>query len=205
MTVDYFPFQVGDKFRDTIEIVEEVDPNYEFWKICRELTLLKMDCEVLYRPFSTLSNGEQTKVLLAVLFSKENEFLLIDEPTNHLDMETRVIVMEYLKKKSGFILVSHDRYFLDGCIDHVLSLNKCNIEVIQGNFSSWWENKERQDAYELAENERLKKDIKRLSKSAEQKAQWSDTVEKTKIGNKVAGLKPDRGHVGHMAAKMMNR
>ena len=40
------------------------------------------DAEVLYRPFETLSNGERTKVLLALLFSRENEFLLIDEPTN---------------------------------------------------------------------------------------------------------------------------
>ena len=44
----------------------------------------------------------------------------------------------------------------------VLAINKTNIEVQQGNFSSWWENKKRQDTYELSENERLKKDIKRL-------------------------------------------
>lgn len=67
----------------------------------------------------------------------------------------------YLKQKSGFILVSHDRKFLDGCVDHILSINRMNIEVVQGNFSSWWENKRKQDAFEEAENERLKKDIRR--------------------------------------------
>lgn len=138
---DYFPFVVSDKEKNTIDVIEEIYPDYEFWKICRELNILKVDAEIFYRPFSTLSSGEQTKVLLALLFTKENHFLLIDEPTNHLDMETREILMEYLKNKKGFILVSHDRNFMDGCIDHVLVINRTDIDLQKGNFSSWWENK----------------------------------------------------------------
>lgn len=121
--------------------------------------MLKVSDDVLYRPFSSLSNGEQTKVMLAALFLKENSFLLIDEPTNHLDMKARELVSHYLRSKSGFILVSHDRAFLDHCVDHILSINKTNIEVQKGNFSEWRENKERQDNFELAENDRLKKKI----------------------------------------------
>ena len=136
-----------------------------------------------------------------MLFSKENNFLLIDEPTNHLDMNTRIVVMNYLKGKKGFILVSHDRFFLDGCIDHVLAINKANIEVMQGNFSTWWENKKNQDEYELAENEKLKKDIKRLSEAAKRTENWSDQIEKSKIGSH----SPDRGFIGHKSAKMMKR
>jgi lincosamide and streptogramin A transport system ATP-binding/permease protein len=64
------------------------------------------------------------------------------------------------------ILVSHDRSFLDNCVDHILSINKTNIEIQKGNFSDWWENKKRQDSFEFAENEKLRKDIKRLSNSA---------------------------------------
>jgi lincosamide and streptogramin A transport system ATP-binding/permease protein len=52
----------------------------------KELNLLEVDPGVLERAFSTLSPGEQTKVLLAALFSREERFLLIDETTNHLDM-----------------------------------------------------------------------------------------------------------------------
>lgn len=207
---EYFPFQVKEVGKMTIDIVEDVDPEYELWKVCRELNLLEVDCEALYRPFETLSYGERTKVMLAVLFSKENAFLLIDEPTNHLDVEAREVLAAYLKKKKGFILVSHDRYFLDRCIDHVLSINKANIDVVQGNFSSWWENKKRQDAYELAENERLKGDIRRLTQAAKQKEGWSDAVEKMKYqsGNKGGDMNPgfsDRGYIGHKAAKMMKR
>ena len=96
----------------------------------------------------TLSHGEQTKILLAILFARENHFLLIDEPTNHLDMEARDVVRDYLSGKEGFILVSHDRYFLDGCIDHILAVNRQEINIEKGNFSSWWENKQRRDIFE---------------------------------------------------------
>ena len=179
---DYFPFEVKNKARNTVDIIEEIDPDYEFWKICRELNCLQVNADVLYRPFDTLSNGEQTKIMLAILFSRENHFLLIDEPTNHLDMETRQLLKDYLNAKKGFILVSHDRSFMDGCVDHVLVINRADIEVQQGNFSSWKENRERQDAFELSENEKLKKDIRRLTESASKASQWADKVESNKIG-----------------------
>ena len=205
---DYFPFAIADRTKDTLAVVEEIYPDHEFWKVCRELTLLQVDTEVFYRPFDTLSNGEQTKVMLAVLFSKENSFLLIDEPTNHLDMQTRELVSNYLNRKKGFILVSHDRMFLDECIDHVLTINKTNIEVQQGNFSSWWENKMRQDEYELAENERLKKDIHRLKESARQSKEWADNVESTKIGKKSEKYEKSidtRAYVGEKSRRMQMR
>lgn len=163
VTFEYFPFHVEHPEYHTIDVVEGIYPDYQLWELMRELTLLRVSDEVLYRPFESLSSGEQTKVLLAALFLKENSFLLIDEPTNHLDMEARKLVSQYLNSKSGFILVSHDRTFLDNCVDHILSINRTNIEIQKGNFSDWWLNKERQDNYELAENHKLKKDIKRLN------------------------------------------
>lgn len=181
---DYFPYKVKNAGKTAVEVVEEIYPAYEYWQLSRELNYLEFDQEGLYRPFCSLSYGEQTKVLLAILFIRENHFLLIDEPTNHLDMRTREIISHYLQRKSGFILVSHDRGFLDGCIDHVLAINKSNITVTKGNFSSWWESKERQDAWELAENERLKKDIGRLETAVRQSGGWADKVESTKIGRK---------------------
>lgn len=198
---EYFPFAVEDVSQTGMEIAENMLPELEYWRLSRELSLLEVDDEILYRPYQTLSNGEQTKLLLAILFLRENCFLLIDEPTNHLDMHGRETVSRYLRSKKGFILVSHDRAFLDGCVDHVLSINKANIEVQKGNFSSWHENKMRQDAFELAENEKLKKEISRLEKTAREKAQWSDKVEATKIGAHTF----DRGYVGHKAEKMMTR
>lgn len=196
---DYFPFPVRDKDALTLEVAESVAPGVERWQFMRELTQLQVAEDVLYRPYCTLSNGEQTKVLLAALFCKDNHFLLIDEPTNHLDMAARQAVSDYMRSKRGFILVSHDRTFLDNCVDHILSINRTNIVVQKGNFSDWWREKEREDERELARNERLKKDIKRLSSAARRTSQWSDKVEKSKIGAF------DKGYVGHKAAKMMKR
>jgi len=179
---EYFPFEVKNTEINTIDVIEEVCPDYVHWEVMRELSLLEVSEDVLYRPFNTLSNGEQSKVLLASLFLKENSFLLIDEPTNHLDMNARQIVSDYLKSKKGFILVSHDRAFLDNCVDHILSINKATIDIKKGNFSSWWNNKEMQDNFELAENEKLKKDIARLAKAAKRTSEWSDRAEAGKIG-----------------------
>lgn len=124
---DYFPFEVPDTSIDSYAIAEYHTPNYEEWKLVYEVSLLDMDPEILTRPFNTLSKGEQTKVLLAILFLRDNNFLLIDEPTNHLDSSARESVAEYLRNKKGFILVSHDRTFLDNCVDHILAINRSNI------------------------------------------------------------------------------
>ncbi|CUU48760.1 Lsa family ABC-F type ribosomal protection protein [Clostridium beijerinckii] len=202
---EYFPYEVEEQENFTIDIIKEISPNSMDWEIMKELSMLDINDDVLYRQFYTLSKGEQTKALLAAMFLKENSFLLIDEPTNHLDAEARKKLSNYLRKKKGFILISHDRAFLDNCIDHVLSINKTNIEIQKGDFSSWWENKKRQDGYELAENEKLRKDINRLSESAKRTSSWSNEVEKSKKGTTNSGSKLDKGYVGHKSAKMMKR
>lgn len=208
---DVFPYEIPDKNLDAIDALYMAEPYLEFWKIQRELSLLSVEEDVLYRPFNTLSNGEQTKVMLAAMFSQENKFLLIDEPTNHLDSEGRELLAEYLRTKKGFLLVSHDRKFLDKTVDHMLIINKTNIEVQQGNFSSWWYNKSLRDKNELAENNKLKKEISKLENSMKQTSSWSEKVEKSKNRTQPKGKKPDagsridKGYVGHKAAKMMKR
>lgn len=205
VTFEYFPYDVSDTESFTIDVIRAITPNALDWEIMRELSLLDVTDDVLYRQFFTLSKGEQTKALLAALFLKENSFLLIDEPTNHLDAMARMILSDYLKSKNGFILVSHDRAFLDNCVDHILAINKTNIEIQKGNFSSWWNNKELQDNFELAENEKRKKDISRLTAASQRTSDWSDSVEKSKHGTTNSGSKLDKGFVGHKAAKMMKR
>lgn len=96
---DYFPYQVDDKNKLTEDILKTIAQTAEEWEFMRELSYLEADVDIIYRPFSTLSNGEQTKALLAALFLNENHFLLIDEPTNHLDTKARETVAAYLKRK----------------------------------------------------------------------------------------------------------
>lgn len=182
--VAYFPYLVtSEQMKQTAaDFAEELRENYEQWRVICELSELHEDAEVLYRPFETLSLGQRTKVLLAILFSGENDFLLIDEPTNHLDAQARENVRQYLASKKGFILVSHDRDLLDACTDHILVLNRKTIMVQSGNFSCWQENQERRNQFAEAENEKHRKQIRKLRQAAKRTAEWADKSERTKIG-----------------------
>ncbi|MBE5803834.1 MAG: ABC-F family ATP-binding cassette domain-containing protein [Clostridiales bacterium] len=197
----YFPFEVADPEQLTLFVMQAAAPEAEDWQLIRECSLLQLTDDAIYRPFSTLSRGEQTKALLAALFAREDVYPLIDEPTNHLDAHGRELVADYLRRKDGFLLVSHDRAFLNRCIDHVLSLNKSDIWVMQGNYDTWEERLTQQNAYEQARNEDLKHDIRRLEESARRMATWSDRLEATKIGTHAA----DRGAIGAQAAAMMKK
>ncbi|MCR4813715.1 MAG: ATP-binding cassette domain-containing protein [Lachnospiraceae bacterium] len=181
---DYFPYPVQNEDLEECadSLMEKWKPGVESWKVLMELNDLHCDSEILYRPFKTLSFGERTKVMLAVLFSGGNSFLLIDEPTNHLDRNAREIIREYLSGKKGFILVSHDRDLLDAVSDHVLVLSRASIEVQAGNFSSWWENKKRADSFAISENEKHRKEINKLKASADRVGRWASKSEGTKIG-----------------------
>lgn len=204
---DYFPFEIKDKSMFGSDIAEEIEGDFEYWRLARELNLLGLKEEILYRPFNTLSYGERTKLMLAILFMKQNNFLLIDEPTNHLDTDGRKAVSRYLNAKRGFIVVSHDRRFMDNCIDHILSINRTDIELQQGNFSSWFENKKQQDEFEMNENAKLQKEISKLNQAAKRSAAWADKTEKGKYRNNNKNSEGffDRGFVGHKAAKAMKR
>lgn len=139
--------------------------------------------------------------MFAIFFLKEEGVLLIDEPTNHLDREGREILAKYLNKKKGYILISHDRRFLDNTVDHIISINNTDIEVQSGNFSSWYENYKRKEKDEQVENEKLKREIKKLKVAQENTKRWSDSVESSKYGKESSHA--DKGHIGHLAAKMM--
>ena len=201
---EYFPRTVSDPLRPALEVLREICPAAEEWELVCELSKLGLEGDVLEQPFSTLSGGEQTRSLLAAMFLNEGRLLLIDEPTNHLDAAGRARMADYLQRKRGFILASHDRALLDGCVDHILSINRAGIEVQAGNYSSWRMNFDRQQAFEQARDAQLRRDIGRMREAARQSADWSDRVEATK-GVRVAGLKPDKGHIGHKAAKLMQR
>lgn len=208
---DYFPYTINKEMLQNCasDFMEELKPGCEEWRVICELDKLNVNAEVLYRPFASLSHGERTKVFLALLFSGENDFLLVDEPTDHLDHEARETVKEYLRQKKGFILVSHDRDLLDACTDHVLVLNRKSIEVQGGNFSSWWENKMKKDNFSRTENKKHLQEISSLEKSIKQARRWADKNESTKIGydpvkqhDRSAGTRP---YIGAKTKKMQKR
>lgn len=204
----YFPQEIQDSSVLVYDLLQDL-VNVEDWKLERELNLLKVNLDILWRPFSCASGGEQTKILLSLLFLNEGNFPLIDEPTNHLDQEGRKIVANYLKnKKQGFIVISHDRAFIDEVVDHVLSIEKNQLVLYQGNFSVYEQEKKRCDQYELEQNKQLQAEISRLKKTAKEKEKWSKNRENDKYGNpqkKGSGGIGDTGFIGARAARMMSK
>lgn len=172
----------------------EIDARLE-----RELEDLHLAAEIWARPFSTLSGGEQTRVLLAALFAGGEAFCLIDEPTNHLDRDGRALVAEYLAGKDGFLLVSHDRAFVDAAVDHIVALNADSVEVRKGDYTGWHEEKLQRLVGQAHENEKLKREIAVFEGTAAQRRAGAHAREADK------GAHVDNGFIGSRAARQMKR
>ena len=176
---DYFPYTPTRPDDSTIEVLESVCGKVQQWSIERELSLLGLGSE-FDKPFNLLSEGQKTRALLAAMFLKKGAFPLIDEPTNHLDIEGRQMLVKYLKQKSGFLLISHDRAFIDECIDHIISINRTDVEVRAGSFSSWYKDRIEKDEAEKLKDAKLKREAAVFEESARQAGAWADKVEKSK-------------------------
>ena len=95
-------------------------------------------------PVKVLSGGEKNRIILAKLFTKATNLLILDEPTNDLDMETLDVLEEQLIDYKGtLIVVSHDREFLDNVITSMLVFENKTLNDYVGNFSDWLKRKQR--------------------------------------------------------------
>lgn len=148
--------------------------------ICRELSQMGLSETLLEQEFDTLSGGEQTCMLIIALFLRKDTFVLLDESTNHLDVSKKEHLKEYLKKKKGFIIASHDTEFLDAVCDHILAINKADISIEQGNYSTWHNNMELREQFELRTKEKLEHEISQLERQSRQTRAWSNVGNKQK-------------------------
>ena len=167
--------------------------------ISGELAALDVDPVLWPRPFRDLSGGERTRILLAGLFARDAGFVLIDEPTNHLDRAGRAHLASYLEGRPGFLLVSHDRAFLDACIDQVIALNRDTVETQRTTFSAWRERFRQRLAAQETQNEVLKREIARLEASARRRRSAARQRESDKSAH------ADKGFIGARAARQMKR
>lgn len=194
----YFPLRVDNPENITLyELQNKV--YFEQWKLERELSRMKMSENLLWQPFNTLSGGEQTKVLLALLFTIDNAFSLIDEPTNHLDESSRLQISEYLKKQSkGYILVSHDRDFLNQVTDHILAIENTEIHLYHGNYASYEDTKEKRDDFNRQKNQKISREVQRLNDALQKNLMFANRSE----SQKNSGRKY-KGKVNHRAFHSM--
>lgn len=115
-----------------------------------------------------LSGGEKTRVSLAKLLLQKPDLLILDEPTNHLDLASIEWLEEFLKKyNKAFLLVSHDRVFLDNVCNKIFEIENMKLHEYSGNFSSFMIQKEMILKGEIKEYEKQQDRIKKLNEYIE--------------------------------------
>ena len=124
--------------------------------------------------FSSLSGGQQTRVILCKLLLGQSNLLLLDEPTNHLDIESTEWLEGFLKDYNGaFIIISHDRYFLDRVTNKTFELENSRLTVYNGNYSLYVKQKEEREKTLLRNYENTTKEIQRIEGIIEQQKRWN--------------------------------
>lgn len=150
--------QKGLKYKEderVIDFIKEISENFPLANgrtisASQFLRLFLFDDQTQYSPISKLSGGEKRRLHLMYILYQNPNFLIFDEPTNDLDLPTLTVLENFLLNFQGsLIIVSHDRYFMDRIVDHILAFEgKGKIRDFIGNFSEYREAKSREDALE---------------------------------------------------------
>ena len=141
VTLSYFAQHQAEELDPTKEVLDTIDEIAE-GDIRRRLrsllgAFLFRDDDV-FKKVSVLSGGEKSRVALAKMLLKPANFLILDEPTNHLDMKSKKVLQEALLRYDGtFLIVSHDRYFLDPIVNKVVEVGSGTARAFIGNISDY--------------------------------------------------------------------
>ena len=152
------------------------------------------------RSVSVLSAGQRMRVGLARILLGEHDLLLLDEPTNHLDVPAREWLEEHLRGTgTAYVVVSHDRRFLDAVASKVAHLDRGRLALYNGDYSAFRRQRKQAEEEGWRSYEKNQKLAKKLQRQAQDYKRWSEAGEKAKRGA------ADKGFVSHRAAKVMKR
>ena len=135
-----------------IDFIKEIGENFPLANgrtisASQFLRLFLFDDQTQYSPISKLSGGEKRRLHLMYVLYQNPNFLIFDEPTNDLDLPTLTVLENFLQNFQGcLIIVSHDRYFMDRIVDHVLAFEgDGKIKDFVGNFSEYRESRKMEE------------------------------------------------------------
>lgn len=135
---------------------------------------LGFDDEKMKLPISSLSGGQRAKLQLAKLLLCGADFLLLDEPTNHLDTESVEWLEEFLtESNSSYMVISHDRYFLDRTTNKTFEIEKRKMTRYQGNYTAYLPQKQEHLLSLQRAYDNTMKEINRLEGIVEQQRRWN--------------------------------
>ena len=177
-----------DRLNRLVEIYSTLTEKYELLggydqetKYNTVITGLNFSEEFCNQQFETLSGGQKTKVLLAKTLLINPDLLLLDEPTNYLDIDALNWLEQYLNSyKGSVVVVSHDRYFLDNCVNNIYELTPIGIEEYQGNYSDYVVEKQRRFEERTKDYEDQQKRIKKMDEQIKWMKSTGSNVLKSK-------------------------
>lgn len=170
-----------------IDFIKEISENFPLANgktisASQFLRLFLFDDQTQYSPISKLSGGEKRRLHLMYVLYQNPNFLIFDEPTNDLDLPTLTVLENFLQNFQGcLIIVSHDRYFMDRIVDHVLAFEgDGKIKDFVGNFSEYREMKSQKSKSESRDAPTLPS----LNKDEKQSANYNKQPIKKKLSYK---------------------
>lgn len=176
------------------------------------LAKLNISESVLERPVSSLSGGEKVKMALARILLSQSDFLLLDEPTNNLDIRGLEILEKFVKEiNKTFLIVSHDREFLDRAVDKILEIDEVDrkLRIYDGNFSSYLEARHARIEQEWSAYNDSVENKERLEKTVEDKLKRAEEIGHSELRDKDKAQGKTKIEWGqgafHRGAKLLKR
>jgi ATP-binding cassette subfamily F protein 3 len=156
--------------------------------------------ELWGRKVAEMSSGQRMRLALAKLLLGEHDLILLDEPTNHLDIPAREWLEERLLEMNvAYIVVSHDRRFLENVGTKVAYLDRGKLTLYRGDYVAFRHQREEETESGWRRYEKGQKKVRALKEQAHNYRTWAGSAEKEKRGA------ADKGFVSHKAAKVMKK
>lgn len=142
--------------------------------------------EQIHSPVGVLSGGQRAKLQLAKLLLSGANLLLLDEPTNHLDIASVEWLEDFLRSFDGsYIVISHDRYFLDRTTNRTFELKNHRLKIFKGDYSAYLEQREELDLTLKRKYDSTQKEIQRINGIVEQQRRWNQERNYKTIASKM--------------------
>lgn len=141
--------------------------------------------EQIYAPIGILSGGQKAKIQLAKMLLGESNLLLLDEPTNHLDIPSVEWLEDFLKNYNGsYIVISHDRYFLDAVTNRTFEIENTHLTEYKGNYTKYLQLKEENRLAMQRVYDNTQREIKRIEGIIEQQKRFNQERNYVTIASK---------------------
>lgn len=197
--------QAGLSFNEEMKVIDVIQEIAEVIELGngKHLTASQFLQHFLFSPEAQhsyvhkLSGGEKRRLYLCTVLMRNPNFLILDEPTNDLDIMTLNILEEYLREFKGcVIVVSHDRYFMDKVVDHLMVFNgQGDIRDFPGNYTQYREWQEARKQHEKENTKPKEEKVARIRLNDKRKLSYNEKKELERLETEIAALESEKEEI----------